>query len=277
MKRLGLLACASVPAWALGTAGVVSVYDFDNTLNPYFAANAHVGALSHRTGGAPTSPYGGTSFVSDIVGSTTKQVVNVPSPTFFDTPHGIGANGGGSYVNQYSILMDVKVDSSHPAWCSLFSTAADNSNDGDSFLRWNGNDYSIGTVGSYGGSFIADKWYRIIITVDASSVGGHTLLKYYKDGVLAHSVDTTSSGLDGRWTLYSWDDGDPDSDSIDVFGDNSGDNFAGRASLLAFFDGVVDDNVARSFGGPGSPVPEPSALLGLGIGIVALLKRRNRN
>ena len=50
--------------------------------------------------------------------------------------HGIAPNGGGSYVNHYTLIMDIMFPAaSSGQWRSLFQTNPGNSNDGDLFVN----------------------------------------------------------------------------------------------------------------------------------------------
>lgn len=270
MRRIALATVFALPA--LGSAqSLVSAYDFNGTLDPYFAANSHVGSLEHRTGGNPTSAFGPTNYTVQTVGSVTKQVATVPAPSFFRALHGMGKNGGGDYVNKYSILIDMKVNG-NPPWASLYSSSWDNASDGESFLRWDGNSYSVGISGVYAGTISANAWHRIVITFDGGATGNMT---YYVDGSQVNQVAALDTSVDGRWSLYCWDDPDAE-DHLDLFGDNDGDNLDGWVSQAAFYSEVLSPNYVGSLGGPGNPVPEPATLAALSLGALALARRRKK-
>lgn len=258
-------ACLGGPAFAQLT---VSAYDFNETLNPFIAANANVGAAEFRTGGTPTS--GGTpTYLDATVGAVNKKVLQVGSGTLVRVLHGVGSNGGGFYVNQYSILMDVQFNQSSEGWASLFNTALDNANDGDSFVQWG---VGIGISGNYGGSVPNNAWTRLVMTVDNQAAG--TTIRYYVDGGLVHTASGIGGGIDGRWTLYSHDDGDSDADTVDILADNDGDNTPALLSQLAFFDGILDEGDVVNLGPVGSVVPEPATFVALAIGALALRRRQ---
>src|SRR6185503_7522490 len=107
--------------------------------------------------------------------------------------------GGGHFVNQYTILMDVMFPAaSSGQWRSLFQTDPFNNggNDAD-FLVNNSN--AIGAEGQFGGSLAADTWDRIAFTVDLTAPAGQQLTKYV-NGVSAGS-QSLSGGVDGRFAL----------------------------------------------------------------------------
>src|SRR3569623_534035 len=82
------------------------------------------------------------------------------------TTHGIAPNGGGTRVNQYTIIMDVLVGDSGPGAASLLQiSSTDNTDDGDLF--WQGNNFGQGTGGYNGdGSYTAGEWHRVAAAYD---------------------------------------------------------------------------------------------------------------
>lgn len=267
-RTLVTLSLACLGAMAFGVAIPVSAYDFNDTLNPFIANNVNVGAADFRTGGSPTAS-GTPTYLDATVGAVNKRVLDVPVNTLVRALHGIGANGGGSYVNLFTILMDVKFNQTSEGWASLFNTSADNSNDGDSFVQWG---VGLGTAGVYGGAMPNNEWTRLVIAVDNQAAG--TSVHYYVNGSLVHSATGIGGGIDGRWTLYSHDDGDADSDSVDVLADNDGDGTPAQLSQLAFYDRVLEADEVADLGPVGSAVPEPATLAALGLGVLALRRRR---
>lgn len=277
MKRYVAFAFLLAPVSALSVSPV-SAFDFSGTLDPFVNSNpGNVSPLAHLNGGA--DPTGVTSsYASALVGTTTKQVLNFASGDTLFATHGIAHNGGGSYVNEYTILMDVRFDNqADGAYTSLFNTNANNSNDGDSFLLWGaGNVATVGIQGDYGGSVSGNAWHRLAVAVQSFSDG--TELTYYLDGAQIHQRINRHGGepIDGRWALYGYDDGDAASDGVFILGDNDGDNGSGQISQLAFYDKKLSLSEVQGLGGVGQPVPEPASLAVLGLGVAAALRRRRR-
>lgn len=266
-RTLVTLSMACVGGSALAVIPV-SAYDFNNTLSPFISGNANVGDLAVRNGGSPSSA-GSPTYLNATVGSTNKMVLDVPNSTFVRALHGIGANGGGFYVNQFSILMDLKFNRTSEGWASLFNTSADNGNDGDSFVQWG---VGVGTAGNYGGAIPNNEWFRLVLTVDNQVAG--TTVKYFVNGSLVHTASGIGGGIDSRWTLYSHDDGDSDADWVDILADNDGDTTPSQLSQLAFYDSVLSDADVAGLGPVGSAVPEPATFAVLGLGVLALRRRR---
>lgn len=257
MKTM-LIAAFALVALGAQAQRPISAYNFDGILDAFVDGNpGYVFPLDFRQNGTPTTSIGAPTYTTEAVGPSTKQVASFGYDTFFRALHGMSANGGGSYLNQYSILLDVKFEhTGTEAWASFFNTTADNQNDGDSFLQWLGSDTngtfaSIGISGIYGGTVYAGVWNRIIIVVDCGyNLGSGTRLTYFLNGQQIH-VTEAGSGTDGRWAGYTWDDGDTDGDNIDLLADNDLEQTPGKVSMAAFYDRLLTADEALAFGGPG--------------------------
>jgi autotransporter-associated beta strand protein/YVTN family beta-propeller protein len=119
--------------------------------------------------------------------------------------HGASANGGGHFVNQYTLVMDVMFPtSSSGQWRALFQTDPFNHAGNDAeFYVGNGSatpdPNGLGTEGQFNGSLAPDTWYRIAFAVDLAAPAGQQLMKYI-NGVLVGS-QPISGGIDGRYAL----------------------------------------------------------------------------
>lgn len=180
------------------------------------------------------------------------------------------ANGGGSYVNQYTVAIDYV--QTGDGWNSLFQTAATgNSGDGDLWI--NGTTRATATigVGDVGYStltFDASQWHRIVWSVDNGN-----FFRAYVDGTLF--LDGAGQPVDGRFSLYP--------DVFHLFADDSWEDPWGMVGTVATWNrALTTDEVAGMggwIGGSATPtplmVPEPTTLSLLAMGALALL-RRNR-
>ena len=129
---------------------------------------------------------------------------NSPSQGF-GMRHGATPNGGGQFVNQYTLIMDVMFPgSSSGQWRALFQTDPFNHPGNDAeFYVGNGTSSpdgnGLGTAGQFNGPLAADTWYRIAFAVDLAASAGQQLSKYI-NGVLVGS-QSLSGGVDGQYSL----------------------------------------------------------------------------
>ncbi len=236
MKNLILLVCIVLNLGAFAqvfnpisssTTDLVGLWEFENVGN---LVQATVGSDLVVQTGNPSAVGGSVTSVSGATG--TDDAVRIPVGTHFKCSHGIAASGGGSFVNLYTIVVDVKIPSVG-SWYSLFQTNSINENDGDSFINLSG---AVGVYGIYAGSVSAGTWYRIAVVVDL--VAGN--IKYYIDGTL---VNTVSSGttVDGRYSLNL--------NMIHFFADQNGEDGQLDVSTIALFDDALSAAEVAALGG----------------------------
>jgi hypothetical protein len=122
-------------------------------------------------------------------------------------------NGGGVYVNQYTMISDIYFPADDTAtYFPFYNTNNTNSNAGDLLARFS--DRSLGfdynrrgdTTYSAPNAFEFNTWHRIafVLNVDTTSANG----AIYVDGVPVFSGPVNDS-LDTYFSLYSTTDGDP--------------------------------------------------------------------
>lgn len=207
-----------------------------------------------------TSTFGTTtSFgIPDIAGSPANVLHFPPYYTSADGIQmfpGIDANGGGAYVNQYSLIMDVLYpDSSDNIWRALFQTAGSNNNDADFYIGDGSvtpSPNGIGISGDYHGTIAPNTWYRIGFSVDLTK----PRMDKYINGVFVGST-TLGEGVDGRWSLYTKTDNVPSW----LFSDESGDTGEGYVNSVVITDCAM---VADDFAALGAADAD-------GIGIITL-------
>jgi hypothetical protein len=186
-----------------------------------------------------------------------------------------GPNGGGAYVNQYTIIFDVLFPGPL-SWTPLFNTDPDNGSDADWYVASDGS-VGIGALGySATGLIQANTWYRLGFTADLGSGDA----RFYLNGNLVRAR-TGGSLLDGRFALYSNADAGPDL-LIANENDTSGNYTAPQVySAIAFVDRTFTDGDFLALGGPsaaGILVPEPSvAGLLLLAGATVFVSRRRKS
>jgi hypothetical protein len=183
--------------------------------------------------------------IPDIKGQTAK-VVEIPELNpmgGFIMRHGAEKNGGGGYVNQFTVIYDVLFPASTEGrWKVFLQTNDRNSNDGDIFANPQG---GIGISGVYEGQLMLDQWHRVIFSFDLSAVPSPLLVKYI-DGVKV-GEQVLGGGRDGRWALYGASD---TPNYALLFADNDGDNALGYVNSVQFRNGRITDADAAALGGP---------------------------
>jgi hypothetical protein len=183
-----------------------------------------------------------TSFgIADIGGEPAGVLRYVPSAANwggYNLSHGAAPNGGGSYVNQYTIICDVYYPpTSHNRWRALLQTASGNNNDGDFFINAaNG----VGISGNYQGSVLPATWTRIALAVDVSSPLSPAVAKWI-NGVKVGYQTGLSGGKDGRFSLNP---------VALLFADNDGENAETFVSSVQFWNGKLPDAMLATMGTP---------------------------
>ncbi len=119
--------------------------------------------------------------------------------------HGAKPNGGGQFVNQYTLLLDVMYPAtSSDEWRALFQTDPFNhaGNDAEYLVGSLGAlpaPNGIGADGQFDRPLAPDTWYRLAFAVDLTAPAGRQLTKYV-NGVPVGS-QSLSGGVDGRYAL----------------------------------------------------------------------------
>jgi hypothetical protein len=126
--------------------------------------------------------------------------------------HRIKPNGGGTRVNQYTLILDVFVAESGAGAASLWQVSSTgNTDDGDLF--WQGNNFGQGTGGYNGtGAFTAGAWHRVVAAYDMAA--NPPVVVKYVDGIFQDNW-TANQGLDNprralQPTAVLFGDGDQD-------------------------------------------------------------------
>jgi len=184
-----------------------------------------------------------TSFgISDINGQPTGVMHFMPSTSpwgGYIMYHGAAPNGGGAYVNQYTLVYDIYYPyGSDYTWRSLLQTATGNGNDGDLFVS-DANGLGISSI--YNGTVTAGEWHRIAVAFDLSGPGQAPVLTKFIDGVKVGNQTGGLSGTDGRFSL------DP---SALLFADNDGDAAEAYVSSVQVSNGRRPDAFLEALGGP---------------------------
>ena len=251
--RLGALAVAAIGCQFLvegkSQADIVGLWEF-NTNNVGLAT---IGNNLTVVGTSPTwsasQTYSGRTLTGVI--DTTPGIGNHVIAT-----HGIAANGGGTRVNQYSLLFDIRRPNTNE-WRTLFQSDITNTNDGDYFIRDSDARLGVGAL-TYTPTYQmpADQWARVVITSDLAAGGAY---RSYVDGTLVHTH--TQPALDSdRFSFLP---------TLLLFGDEDNENQLLSVGAIAMWDQPLTAIEVSRLGFAGTAVPEPSTLAT--VGLVALI------
>ena len=178
-----------------------------------------------------------------------------PTPVMHFTPpdaqwggyvmyHGAAPNGGGTNVNQYTLIYDVYYPlASDDTWRSLLQTDLSNDSDGDLFV---GDSDGIGISSIYDGNVSYGAWHRLAFALDLTGTDTGTattpVIAKFIDGVkVGNQTVGLDAGLDGRWSLYP---------TALLFADNDGDVAETYVSSVQFSNGRRPDAFIEALGGP---------------------------
>ena len=164
--------------------------------------------------------------------------------------HGAKPNGGGHFVNQYTVLMDVMFPGASSGQLrALFQTDPFN-HDGNDAEFYVGNSASqpdpngLGADGQFNGSLAPDTWCRIAFAVDLTAPAGRQLSKYV-NGVKA-ADQLLSGGVDGRYALG------PAALLFSAGMSGGGFTRPGFVSSIQFVNGWMAPEAIAALGGPGA-------------------------
>jgi hypothetical protein len=108
--------------------------------------------------------------------------------------HGIPPNGGGTRVNQYTIIFDLIVGSTGAGAASMLQVTDPDVNVTDGDLFWQGNNFGQGGNGYNGtGAFTPGAWHRVIAAYDEAA--NPPVVTKYVDGIFQDDW-TANQGLD---------------------------------------------------------------------------------
>lgn len=247
---MGLAAMAAKPA----EAGLVGLWEFENG-----------GNLTAATVGANLTLTGSQAATAGSGGSFDQGASQLGIGDYYTVTHGIGPNGGGSYVNEYTVLWDIMYPAATASsWKTFWQTSTANANDGDLFIRPAGPQGAIGTgdTGYSTNTTNADTWYRVVLSVDN---GSH--FRVYVDG--NEWLNGNVQPVDGRFSL------DP---IFHVLADEDGDDALMNLSNLAIWDEALDAAAIGALGGAGRQIaiPEPTTLAMAVLALAGALRFRRR-
>ncbi len=163
--------------------------------------------------------------------------------SYYKLTHGISPNGGGSFVNEYSLQIDFKVSATN-VWHSFFQTSLQNNNDGDFFINTSGQ-IGVAAVGYSAESINAGEWYRLVLSVDNG-----TSFNVYLDGILLTQGNVQD--VDGRFAL---------SNAMLMFADEDSEDNEIFVSEIAIWDYSLSPVEVEALGGFSHILPPAGQLV----------------
>jgi hypothetical protein len=166
--------------------------------------------------------------------------------------HGIGANGGGTRVNQYTLTYDIYWQTG-PGFASFINFDLSNQSDGDFFFRVGDGGFGQGG-GGYEGNMVMQvgRWHRVVFSVDMAA--NPPVVTKFLDGVKHTNSLAPNNVLDGdRRTM-------PVGGAV-LFGDDDGERHPAYVSSIQVREGTLTDAQIAAMGGPsarGIPVAIPA-------------------
>jgi len=179
--------------------------------------------------GSPLEVVGNLTSVEGPAASN--KAVLVPMGNYLVMTHNIGPNGGGSFVNEYSLQIDFSLPEAGK-WHSFFQTAPANTNDADFFTNAS-NSLGVAATGYSAKGVAAETWYRLVI-----SVKNGEFFKVYVDGSLWH--EGSVQPVDGRFSLES---------TLLLFADEDGEDNPINCSEAGIWDVALDESQVSALGG----------------------------
>jgi len=146
--------------------------------------------------------------------------------------HGIEANGGGTLVNEFSLMMDILMPQAG-MYHAIYQTTPENNDDAELFIN---GDNLIGAW-RFGYSTLtvsANVWYRMLVTVKNGE-----FFKIYLNGY--NWVDGTGQDIDSRDALQS---------ALLLFADEDGEDNIMRCSEVAIWDQALSADDVATLGDP---------------------------
>lgn len=263
--KLSTLLCAAIISISSVAMAIVptpnQLWQFDNNLNGDILGGSTGVANGGWTPAYVTNPAG-------LPGATVLSVPDFATTESFQVNNNVGANGGGLYTNNWTIMMDIMVPDYAADYTSILQTSPTQSNDVDVYVDKSDNHVEYWDGNTAAGVVTNGTWYRWTLTREAG-VGTN----FYINGVLVPEVLDFGTPLDGHISF------DP---VFHLFGDDNGQNNAKLVNSVAYWSTPLSGADVASFGGPTAAgivvVPEPSTcvLASIGLAGLALAARRKR-
>lgn len=223
MKKCGVLLLLLAVA-TVAQADLVGLWEFNNSAD---LTAATIGPDLALTGSHTAVPGVGASDGAAQIGSG----------GHYTLTHGLAGNGGGTFVNEWTLVYDIKCPRTSK-YSSLLQTNPANSNDGELFVKLNGA-IGVGDTGySPEGTVPANTWFRLVVRVACGS-----MYELWINGTRVLNGQTFP--VDGRYSLES---------QVLLFADNDGEVATLDVSLLALYNATISEQEIQDLGPAGSPL-----------------------
>jgi hypothetical protein len=151
------------------------------------------------------------------------------------------ANGGGTNLNQYTILMDIMWPSeSDFAWRAIFNANTNNQDDAEIFVN---PDNQVGIYNDYALNLPALQWHRLVLVYDLTNPTNH--VTRYLDGDITNAApqQLEESGIDSRFSLHG---------GLLFFSDNDDETATGFVNSIQLRSGAMSPSEIAALGGASS-------------------------
>ena len=157
--------------------------------------------------------------------------VRIGVGSYYLLAHGIAPSGGGSRVNEFSLVMDIKIPKNGQYYC-MYQTTLANNDDGDWFVSPSGQ-LGVAETGYTDKTIEPKEWYRIAVAVKNGE-------RYdtYIDGRKA--LTGTPGDVDGRFSLGP---------AMLLFADNDGEDNTLDVADVKLFSKALSDSEMSDLGG----------------------------
>lgn len=168
----------------------------------------------------------------------------LPRGSFLIVDHGMKGNGGGQEVNQYSLVLDIKLPRTAKNY-GLYNTSHNNA-DGNSAEAFIDTRNLIGQGNYSEFKFRAQQWYRVTIAVDIPA----NERRYYVDGELVLAQE--AGERDGRHSIGAVGGGSPP--LFCLFADGNGDREEIFVKSAALYSYALPAKQVQSLGSAANPL-----------------------
>lgn len=219
---------------APASANLVGLWLFDRQDDPGHAT------IGHDLQIVGTAPAWSRQLADDSGHTMLGVLTTVGGPAnFLRCLHGIAPNGGGAYVNRYSIVMDIlSPPGSRSSWRAIFQTSENNANDADYFIRNTDDRLGVAALG-YAPAINEALWTRLVITFALEASAASSVIRTYLNGNLHYTH--TGQTLDGRFALGP---------TVLFFADEDNENAPLHVAALAIYDGPLSAADVAALGAP---------------------------